>query len=193
MLRTFATAGILLAALPVCAADLGAPRLSDSTAVEKFFDPDRLLTTGGVKYEASETFSLEPEVGLGYERRGKEVSSGYDEVVHKLHARAGGRLNLSNALYFSAAAKLPVYTYQFTERRTGGDLSFQAPLTRQDYDLFRRPGENVGWSSEAGVRLGGRTELNVFYEQTPSAGFQGGSRFGQTEERFGTHLIFRFK
>ena len=175
------------------AADLGTPRLSDSLAQSKFFDPDRFLTTGGVKYEASPSFSLEPEVGLGYERLGKELGSGYDEVVHKVLARAGGRLNLASTIYFSASAKLPVYTYQLEDRRIGGDLSFMAPVTHNDYDLLRRPGGNLGWSSEAGIRLGGQTELNIFYDQTPFTGFVGGSPYGQTEERFGTRFMFHFK
>ena len=193
LLHRFIFGIVLLAAHPLFAADLGTPRLSDSLLPYKFFDPDRLLTTGGVKYEASPSFSLEPEVGLGYVRRGKEVSSGYDEVAHKVHALAGGRLNLANTVHFSAAAKLPVYTYQLSDRRIGSDLSFQTPLTRNDYDLFRRPVENLGWCSEAGIRLGGQTELNIFYDLTPLTGFAGGSPFGKTEERFGTRFIFRFK
>ena len=193
LLRRFVVGIVLLAAQPLFATDLGTPRLSDSPATYKFFDPDRLLTTGGVKYEASPSFSLEPEVGLGYERLGKELGSGYDEVVHKVLARAGGRLNLASTIYFSASAKLPVYTYQLEDRRIGGDLSFMAPVTHNDYDLLRRPGGNLGWSSEAGIRLGGQTELNIFYDQTPFTGFVGGSPYGQTEERFGTRFMFHFK
>lgn len=193
LLRLFVTAVVVFGVQAAFGADLGAPRLSGSLTADKFFDPARLLTTGGLKYEARENFSLEPEVGLGYEKREQELASGYAEVVHKLHARAGGKLNLSDGLfYLSAAAKLPLYTYGLADRN-GGDLSYQPPLMRQDYDLFRRPGSNVGWSSEAGFHLGGRTEFNLFYDQTPLTGFQGGSRTDQTEERFGTRIIFRFK
>ncbi len=169
------------------AADLGTPRLSDNLAAQRLFDSDRLLTTGGVKFEASPHFTLEPEVGVGHEKREQELT-GYEEMVHKVHARAGGKLSLSDVLYLSAAAKLPVYTYGLADQGVGGER----PLaSRQEYDLLRRPGERLGWSSEAGVRLGGGTELNLFYDQTP---FQGGSLSGQTtEERFGTRLIIRFK
>lgn len=193
LLRRLVAGLVLLTAQPLFAADLGTPRLSDSLPTYRFFDPDRFLTTGGMKYEASRSFTLEPEVGFGYERWEKVASSGYDEVVHKVHARAGGRLNLASNVYLSAAAKLPVYTYQHEDRRIGGDLSFQTQLSHNDYDLFRHPGENLGWSTEAGIRLGGLTELNIFYDMTPFTGFAGGSPFGQMDERFGTRFIFRFK
>jgi hypothetical protein len=193
-LLRWVVAGIMLfTTQPLFAADLGTPRLSDSLPTSQFFDPDRFLTNGGMKYEASQSFSLEPEVGLGYERREKVVSGGYDEVVHKVHARAGGRLNLASNVYFSAAAKLPVYTYQLEDRSIVGDFSLQAPLSHNDYDLFHHPGESLGWSTEAGIRLGGLTELNLFYDKTPYIEFAGGSPLGQTDERFGTRLIFRFK
>jgi hypothetical protein len=193
--RAFAivAAVLLLATAPAMAADLGTPQLSEPLGARNFFDPERLLTTGGVKYEAVRSFSLEPEVGVGHEKREQEITGGYEEVVHKVHARAGGKLSLTNVLYFSAAAKLPVYTYELANRRLGSDLSFQAPLSRQDYDLVRRPGMNMGWSSEAGFRLGGGTELTIFYDQTPFAGVQGGSRPDSTEERFGTRFILHFR
>jgi hypothetical protein len=188
----YVMAVIVFFAPAALAANLGTPRLSDNMTTSKFFDPDRLLTTGGLKYEASGNFSLEPEVGLGYVKREQGLSGGYEDTTQKVHARAGGRLNLTDTLHMSAAAKLPVYTYE-QAGRIGGDLSFQAPLTRQDYDLLRHPGGNVGWGGEAGIRLGGQTEFNLFYDVTPLSGYQGGTHFEQTEERFGTRFIFRFK
>jgi len=95
-------------------------------------------------------------------------------------------------LYLSAAAKLPVYTYETTERRTGGDISFQSPIDRYDYDLFRSPLRNLSWTGEVGIRLGLMTNLNIFYDQTQFGSFQGGSRFDRMEEKIGTRIIFRF-
>jgi hypothetical protein len=176
-----------------CAADLGTPRLSDTLATEKYFDPDRFLTSGGLKYEASPSFTLEPQLGVGYEKLEMETGGGSGEVFHKLHAEAGGRLNLPGMLYFSAAAKIPVYTYEMTGRRSAGDESFQYTAGRQNYDLFSRSGESLSWTGEVGIHLGLGTDLNIFYDQTPFSGSLGGSRPGQMEEKFGTRLIFHFR
>jgi len=173
-------------------AGLETPRLSDALATQKYFDPDRLLSTGGLKYEAGPSFTLEPQVGVGYQKLEMEIGGGFGEVYHKVHAQAGGRLDLPGMLYLSAAAKLPVYTYETTERSIGGDISFQSPTTRYDYDLFRSPLRNLSWTGEMGIRLGLMTNLNIFYDQTQFGSFQGGSRFDRTEEKFGTRIIFRF-
>ena len=184
---------VMLATATATAADLGTPRLTDGLAPQKYFDPDRYLTGGGVKYTSAKDVTLEPQVGFGYGSWEREAGSGFDEVIRKVHAQAGGRVDLSGKVYVSAAAKMPVYTYQLTERRLGGDLSYQAPVTRHDYDLFRRPGGNLTWTGEMGIRLGGGADLNVFYDLTPFTNYQGGNSFGQTEERFGTRIIFRFR
>ena len=173
-------------------ADLGTPRLSDSFETQKYFDADRYLSSGGLKYEPAPSFTLEPQVGVGYEKLEMETSGSIGEVFHKVHAQAGGRLDLSRMLYFSAAAKLPVYTYEMTGRRGGGDDSFQYTVGRQSYDLFSRSAESLSWTGEVGIRLAPGTDLNLFYDQTPFAGSLGGSRSGQMEEKFGTRIIFRF-
>jgi len=174
-------------------ADLGTPRLSDSIESRKYFDPDRYLSSGGLKYEPAPSFTLEPQVGVGYEKLEMETGSGFGEVFHKVHAQAGGRFDLSRMLYFSAAAKLPVYTYEMTGRRGGGDDSFQYTVGRQSYDLFNRSAESLSWTGEVGIRLAPGTDLNLFYDQTPFAGSLGGSRSGQMEEKFGTRFIFHFR
>ena len=201
MHRCKAVKRILLCVLPAlvilarfaCGADLGTPRLSDSIATQKYFDPDRFLTSGGLIYEAAPSFTLEPQVGVGYEKLEMETGSGSGEVFHKLHAEAGGRLNLPGMLYFSAAAKIPVYTYEMTGRRSAGDESFQYTSGRQSYDLFSRSGESLSWTGEVGIHLGIGTDLNIFYDQTPFSAPLGGSRSGQMEEKFGTRLIFHFR
>jgi hypothetical protein len=192
---------VLLCALPAvvflapfaCGADLGTPRLSDSIATQRYFDPDRFLTSGGLKYEAAPFFNLEPQLGAGYEKLELETGSGSGEVFHKLHAEAGGRLNLPGMLYFSAAAKIPVYTYEMTGRRSAGDDSFQYTAGRQSYDLFSLSREGLSWTGEVGIRLGLGADLNIFYDQTPFSGSLGGSRPGQMEEKFGTRIIFHFR
>jgi hypothetical protein len=177
----------------VYGADLGTPRLSDSIATQKYFDPDRFLSTGGLKYEAGSSFTLAPQVGVGYEKLEMEIGSGFGEVFHKVHAQAGGRFDLPGMLYFSAAAKLPVYTYEITGHRSAGDNSFQYTVGRQSYDLFNRSAESLSWTGEVGIRLGLGTDLNIFYDQTPFSGSPGGSGFGQMEEKFGTRIIFQFR
>ena len=173
-------------------AGLETPRLSDALTTQKYFDPDRFLSTGGLKYEAGPSLTLEPQVGVGYEKLEMEIGGGFGEVFHKVHAQAGGKLDLPGMLYFSAAAKLPVYTYETTERRLGGDISFQSPAARYDYDLFRGPLRNLSWTGEVGIRLDSMTNLNIFYDQTQFGSFQGGSRFDRMEEKFGTRIIFHF-
>lgn len=189
----FALPALVFLARLACGADLGTPRLSDSIATENFFDPDRFLTSGGLKYEATPSFTLEPQLGGGYEKLEMETGGGSGEVFHKLHAEAGGRLNLPGMLYFSAAAKIPVYTYEMTGRRSAGDDSFQYTSGRQSYDLFSRSGETLSWTGEVGIHLGLGTDLNIFYDQTPFSAPLGGNRAGQVEEKFGTRFIFHFR
>jgi hypothetical protein len=173
-------------------AGLETPSLSDDLATQKYFDPARFLSTGGLKYEAAPSFTLEPQVGVGYEKLEMEIGSGFGEVFHKVHAQAGGRLDLPGMLYLSAAAKLPVYTYEMTGRHIGGDDSFQNTIGRYNYDLFSHSGKSLSWTGEVGIRLGLGTDLNIFYDQTQLDSFQGGNRFDRMEERFGTRIIFRF-
>jgi hypothetical protein len=96
-------------------------------------------------------------------------------------------------LYLSAAAKLPVYTYEMTGRRIRGDDSFQYDNGRNNYDLFNHSMGNLSWTGEVGIRLGPGTDLNIFYDQTPFSTIQGISRYGQMEEKFGTRFIFHFR
>jgi hypothetical protein len=167
--------------------------LGDDSAVQSYFEADRFLSTGGLKYEAGRSFTLEPQVGVGYEKMETELGRGYEEVFHKVHAQAGGQLALPGMLYFSAAAKLPVYTYEMTGLRFGGDYSLQNAVGRHDYDLFNLSGKKLSWTGEVGLRLGLGTDLNIFYDQTPFSTFQGGNRLDRMDEKFGTRLIFRFR
>ena len=182
---------LLLTAYQAAAADLGTPQLSDSTIGHRFFDLDRLLTSGGIKYTGAGQITMEPQLGLGYTARELELGSGFEQSIHKVHAQAGGRFNLGGAFFFSAAAKAPVYTYEISDRRFGESAS-QGTMTHQTYDFTRFTRlNNLTWTGEIGIRLGRQTELNLYYDQTQFDSFQPG--LSRPEERFGTRFIFRFK
>lgn len=191
-LRIFALLAGLFAATAVSAADLGTPRLTDNISARKFFDPDRLLTTGGVQYKAGGDFSIEPQFGLGHAAWEREIKSGYDEVVHKVHAQAGGKIDLFRLFYLSAAAKVPVYTYEFAGRRIAGTSLSQTESSRHGYDFLRLPRGNLSWTGELGLRLGTRVDLNLYYDQSMLDAYQGGGSLNRSEDRFGTRIIFKF-
>jgi len=176
---------LLLAGTPLWAAGLGTPTLSPPMAVDRFFDPDRLLTTGGVKYSA-DVVTLEPELGVGYRSVEKESSGGVEESSHHVHAQAGGRLSMTDLFYVSAAAKLPVVTIQSAGRYAGQELG-----TRQDYDIARSFRNTPAWTGEMGFHLSSHTDLTLYYDQSPVPGWL--SAGPQQEERIGTRLILRFK
>jgi hypothetical protein len=181
---------ILIWGFPVSAADLGVPHLSDSKVTSKFFDPDRLITSGGLKYKSGGETSVEPQFGLGYTARDQALGSGYEQSIHKVHAQAGGKFDLGGNLYLSAAAKLPVFTYEMSDRRFG-TAPPQDSVSRRGYDFTRAPLTNLKWTGEVGIRLGVQTELSIYYDQTMYDSFQPG--FSRPEERFGTRFILRFK
>jgi hypothetical protein len=86
MIRLSVTIMLLLfAAAGVGAADLGAPKLSAPLAASRLFDPERFLTTGGVKYEASQELTLEPELGFGYRAMERDQPGGVIDS-HTVHA-----------------------------------------------------------------------------------------------------------
>jgi hypothetical protein len=177
---------LVLSATPLLAAGLGTPTLSQPIATTRFFDPDRFLTTGGLRYAAAEDLKLEPEWGVGYRTMERDLAGAMEESTHRVHAQAGWRLSLADTLYLSAAAKLPVVTFESTGRYTGQELG-----TRHDYD-FARPFKNsLTWTGEVGMHLSTRTDFTLYYDQSPTSDwFTGGPR---QEERIGTRLIWRFK
>jgi hypothetical protein len=177
---------LVLSATPLLAAGLVTPSLSAPLATTRFFDPDRLLTTGGVKYSAANELTLEPEWGLGYRAMEREFAGGIEESTHRVHAQAGWRLSLADTLYLSAAAKLPVVTFASADRYTGQDLG-----SRQGYDFVHPFRNTLTWTGEVGLHLSSWTDLTVYYDQSHVSGwFPGGP---QQEERIGTRIILRFK
>lgn len=186
MRMTFAACLIaLVCAAPLCAADLGAPSLSPPLASARFFDPDRLLTTAGVRYAATDLLTLEPELGLGYRELARDLAGGLEESTQQLHAQAGGRISLSQTLYLSAAAKLQVLTVESV-----GSIGGQERNTRYGYDITRPFRSALTWTGQVGLRLSRRTDLNVYYDQSPITGWFPGGR--QNEERVGTRIIWKF-
>lgn len=174
------------------AADLGTPNLTDTISTRKFFDPDRFLTTGGVQYRSWQDITIEPQFGLGHRAWEREIKSGYDEVIHKVHAQAGGKIDLFRLFYLSAAAKVPVYTYEFTGQRIGGTTLSQTDSSRHGYDFLRLPSANLSWTGEMGIRLGKKVDLNLYYDKSTFDVYQGGSGLSRPEDRFGTRIIFKF-
>ena len=169
------------------AAGLGAPNLSPPLAASnRFFDTDRFLTTGGVSYSAASDLTLEPEWGVGYRAQQRDLPAGAEESIHRVHAQAGWRLSLADTLYLSAAAKLPVYSYQSSGSYGGQNLG-----SRQGYDLIRSFRGAPSWTGEVGLHLTGRTDLTLYYDQALAPG--GVPGMNQQEERVGTRIIWRFK
>lgn len=177
---------LLLSATPLLGAGLDTPTLSPPLAVVHFFDPERMLTTAGVKYSPAYDLTLEPELGLGYRELERDLVGGMEESYQQLHAQAGWRLTLAETLYLSAAAKLQVLTVESVGRATGQELE-----TRYGYD-FTHPLHNaLNWTGEIGLRLSRWTDLNLYYDQTPVTGWLPDGR--QQEERIGTRIIWRFR
>jgi hypothetical protein len=187
MTKLLATLALLLLPVaPLLAAGLGTPNLSPPIATARFFDPDRYLTTGGLRYGEASDLSLEPELGLGYRILERDLPGGAEESIHRVHAQAGWRLSLANTLYLSAAAKLPVYSYQSSGSYWGQDMG-----SRQGYDLVHSLRSGPAWTGEVGLRLTGSAALTLYYDQGQVPGGLPGA--AQQEERLGTRLIWRFK
>lgn len=182
-----ATIVMLLFPIPALAAGLVTPSLSAPLPAVHIFDPEPLLTTGGLKYSAASDLTLEPELGVGYRAVERDVPGGAQESIHRVHAQAGGRVSLADTLYLSAAAKLPVYSYQST-----GSLWGQALGSRQGYDLVRSLKGAPNWTGELGVRLSSFADLTLYYDKSLMPGSLPGMT-GQEEQRLGTRLIWRFK
>jgi len=165
---------------------LGTPTLSAPVSLSRFFDPERLLTTGGVKYAASEELTLEPELGFGYRALERDLPGVGEQAIHKVHAQAGWRVSLADALYLSAAAKLPVYSYQ-----KAGSFYGQSLGSRQEYDLVRSLKSAPNWTGEVGLHLAAGTDLTLYFDQGAVPG--GVTGLVHQEDRVGTRIIWRFK
>lgn len=189
---TLAFLAIFLAAATLFAAGLDTPNLSPPLATARFFDADRLLTTAGVRYFASQDLTLEPELGLGYHARETELHEGVEQSTHRLHAQAGWRLSLAEAFYISAAAKLPVVSVEKKGLSAGEELGVRPDLgSRTGYDFIHPARTLVRWTGEVGIRLLPRADLMLYYDQNPLDGWSLTDQ--HQEERIGTRFIIRFQ
>lgn len=181
---------VLCTALPAAAADLGTPKLSDAVSKHNLLDADRYLLSLDVKYQLVPGYTLEPQFGVGYAAREREAGVGLDESLYKVHAQAGGKVDLAKGFYLSAAAKLPVYTYGQTDMRSGL-FSAQNPISRHGYDFSHLSASNLLWTGELGVHLGLGADLTIYYDQNVFDHYQAGRP--ESDDRIGTRIIFRFK
>lgn len=184
---------LFLTATRLHAADLEAPMLSEPLAEAHFFDADRFLTTGGMRYSAAGDVTLEPELGIVYRGRGTEMHGGIEQSSHRLHAQAGGKVSLADTVYLSAAAKLPMVTVESVGQYAGQELGTRPRLNaRQAYDFTSPSRSLLSWSAEFGLHLARQLDLTLYYDQNPVSAWYGGNSL-QQEERIGTRFILRFK
>ncbi|WP_246043795.1 hypothetical protein [Geomonas edaphica] len=143
-----------------------------------------------MSFTAAPELTLEPELGIGYRGAGQELHGGIEQSTHRLHARAGWRLSLSKALYFSAAAKFPMLTVETRGLTAGEELGIRPESGYHNVYEFN-PNRAPRWTGELGLHLTPRTDLMLYYDQEPITGW---SYSGQhQEDRLGTRFIFRFK
>ena len=179
---------LLTGAAPL-ASDFDTPVLVPELVVRDRLNSGNVLKTG-IRITPMSDFVFEPEVGLSHAMWERELKNGYDEITHKIHARAGGRVDLFGLLSLSAAAKLPVYTVASSDRWLAGSYS-QPGEFRHGYDILDGP-DKLSWTGEMGVHLG-PADLNIFYDKSHLDDLAGSGGFSRFDETFGTRLIFRFK
>lgn len=183
----------VLLPVSVLAADLGVPKLSGGEVPPSLSSPKRLLTSGGLKFHI-EAVSIEPELGLGYGTwQWDAPASDREEWIHRVHAQAGGKISLGEGVYLSAAAKLPLYTYEHSPPPVAGGAFGQSAVSRHEYDFLHPSGSTLAWTGEFGFQLGRSVDLNLYYDQTLLNGVQGSDPSGRPAERVGTRLILRFR
>lgn len=187
---------LLLATTRPLAAGLGTPQLSDALAShvssepESFSSTDRFLTSAGMSFAPAPELTLEPELGIGYRGAGQELHGGIEQSMHRLHAQAGWRLSLSQALYFSAAAKFSMLSVETRGIAAGEEFGVRPESGYRNVYEFT-PGRAPRWTGELGLHLTPRTDLMLYYDQEPVTGWSYSRQ--QQEDRLGTRFIFRFK
>lgn len=156
------------------------------------FEPDRFLISPNGEASNRADLVLSPEVGISHTARHREQPGGFDNITHKLHAQAGGRVSLYDRFYLGFATKLPIYNYEAARAESPSGASPQLLAPRHDYELLRLSPDNLTMTGEIGYRIGQRLHLNIYYDQNrylnPTA-----AKGSQDEEVFGTRLIYRFK
>lgn len=192
---------LIVAVMILIVADDVAGESASSIAAEKTaipagvgtFEPDRLLlSTSGESAKGEGDLVITPEVGFSHTTRERAQSDNVDNITHKVHAQAGGRLSLYDRFYLGFATKLPIYNYEATRGQSAAGVSPHQARVRHDYELLRLSPDNLAMTGEVGYRIGQKLHLNIYYDQNrynnPAA-----VRGGMDEDVFGTRVIFRFK
>lgn len=171
-------------------ADLGQNQLTGGTAVRKL-EPDKMLTSGGIKGVTEGDLSVQPEFGVSHTVHQREVAPSHDGITDKIHAQAGGRVKFSDMFYLGFATKIPIYNYGKTEARTPGG-STTSTSSKHEYEILRMSPNNLKLTGEVGVKLGPLVDINMYYDQnTLTSPTQPGT--SSDEQVIGTKFIFRFK
>ncbi len=160
--------------------------------VGRKLEPDRLLTSGGIGLKAADEVLIEPKFGISHVVQLRDIGSGYDDIIHRVHAQAGGKLNLFENFYLGIASKLPLYNYEIATGSMPGGTSLHPPTGRHDYELLRLSPNNLTWTGEMGFHIGRKIDLNLYYDQNQ---LKNPVQPGVTseEEVIGTKFILRFK
>lgn len=185
---------IFLASMPAVAAEEENGPLSEAppTTFIRKLEPNRFLTSGGMKVTSGGDMAVEPEFGVSHVVHKREVGVSREDTTHKVHAEAGGRVRLSDRFQLGFATKLPLYNYGATEGITPGGSTAPGAAQRHEYEIFRLSPENLTWTGEMRFRLGQSMDLNLYYDQNILRGpYQPGVK--SEEEVFGTRFILRFE
>jgi hypothetical protein len=163
------------------ALDLGTPPLSEPLQKENFFDTKRLLIGGE---SASSKPAFEPQLSFSHNSREENVGVGVNQKFHSILGEAGGKINLGNDVSLTTVTRIPVYSYEVTEKSITQDGAATG-------ELFKKPGR-LSWRSELGVPIGGGVNLNFFYDNS-AVGKTDKPGVEERDEKFGTRFIYKFK
>ncbi len=169
------------------------PKGSESSSVlGRRLEPDRLLTSVGIGLKPASELLIEPKFGISHVMHQSEIGSGYDDVIHRVHAQAGGKVNFFESFYLGIASKLPIYNYEIATGRMPGGPALHPTTGRHDYELLRLSPNSITLTGEMGLQIGQQINLNLYYDQNRLKGpLQPGVT--SAEEVIGTKFIFRFK
>jgi hypothetical protein len=190
---TIFMASLWVVDLSIAAEGTASPGSSGSSNVfRKKLEPDKLLTTGGVKVQSGDDITVEPEFGVSHTVHERTLGSGLEDKTHKVHAQAGANIKLSDRFFLGFATKLPVYNYGATEKQSIDGTTTSSSPGRHEYEILHLSPNNLTWTGEMGLRLGQFIDLNLYYDQNIiKEPLQPGVK--SEEEVIGTKFIFRFK
>lgn len=163
------------------ALDLGTPPLSEPLQKENFFDTKRLLI-GGESTTSQSIFV--PQLSFSHDSREENVGIGVNQKFHSVRGEAGGKINLGGDVSLTAVTRIPVYSYEVTEKSITQDGAATG-------ELLKKPG-SLSWRSELGVPISRGINLNFFYDNS-MVGKIDKPGIEERDEKFGTRFIIKFK